>query len=98
MKKKPSNIDIKVPRGCLFNLFTVDEFQPVPLSLRNAACSFLTTCVHVPSGDGMGVTTTSLARIFKAQERNLSGNAAYLSWENFPHASLSRVRCRLNAF
>ena len=42
-------------------------------------------------GDGMGVTTTSMARIFKAQERNRTGNEAFLSWEHFPYSSIARV-------
>ena len=42
-------------------------------------------------GDGMGVTTTSMARIFKAQERNLTGSEAFLSWEHFPYSSIARV-------
>ena len=42
-------------------------------------------------GDGMGVTTTSMARKFKAQERNRTGNEAFLSWEHFPYSSIARV-------
>ena len=42
-------------------------------------------------GDGMGVSTLSAARIYLAQTRNLTGEAAALAWENMPHAALSKV-------
>ena len=45
-----------------------------------------------PLGDGMGVPTVTMARIFKAQQRKLTGNDALLSWESFPHAAMLRVQ------
>ena len=42
-------------------------------------------------GDGMGVPTSSAARIYMAQSRNLTGEEAQLSWERMPHVALSKV-------
>lgn len=42
-------------------------------------------------GDGMGLPTVSAARVYKSQKENLKKEDMYLSWENFPHSSLSRV-------
>lgn len=43
-------------------------------------------------GDGMGVSTFSMARLYHAETRNLSQEKIYLSWERLPHVGLSRVR------
>ena len=42
-------------------------------------------------GDGMGISTVSAARIYRAQSRALSGDDAYLTMETMPYAGLSRV-------
>lgn len=51
--------------------------------------------VIIIMGDGMGVSTTSAARIFMSQERNLTGDEAQLSWERMPYAAFSKVRSSL---
>ena len=43
-------------------------------------------------GDGMGVSTLAAARIYLAQTRNLTGEAAALAWESMPYAALSKVQ------
>lgn len=43
-------------------------------------------------GDGMGPSTVTAARIYKGQRLfNQSGEEAKLTWDNFPHVSLSRT-------
>ncbi len=42
-------------------------------------------------GDGMGITTTSTARIYHSQSRGLIGEDALLAWDKFPHVALSQV-------
>jgi len=42
-------------------------------------------------GDGMGVSTVSAARILEGQQRGESGEENSLSFENFPHVSLSKT-------
>ncbi|XP_064457435.1 alkaline phosphatase-like [Ornithodoros turicata] len=43
-------------------------------------------------GDGMGPSTVTAARIYKGQRvLNVSGEEATLSWDEFPHVSLSRT-------
>lgn len=43
-------------------------------------------------GDGMGISTVTAARIFKGQfEKHFSGEESLLSWEQFPHVSLSKT-------
>ena len=39
----------------------------------------------------MGLSTITMARIYKAQKRNLTGYDALLSWELFPYSALIRV-------
>ena len=46
-------------------------------------------------GDGMGVSTTSAARVYMAQSRNLTGEDSQLSWERMPHSALSKVTLQL---
>ncbi|CAN7997686.1 unnamed protein product, partial [Ixodes hexagonus] len=43
-------------------------------------------------GDGMGLSTVTAARIYKGQKRRkASGEESTLSWDTFPHVSLSRT-------
>ncbi|XP_072014271.1 alkaline phosphatase, tissue-nonspecific isozyme-like [Amphiura filiformis] len=42
-------------------------------------------------GDGMSIATVSAARILKGQQNLEPGEEGYLSWETFPHASLSKT-------
>ncbi len=42
-------------------------------------------------GDGMGVSTTTSARILKGQLLNNSGEESSLSFDNFPYISLIKV-------
>lgn len=43
-------------------------------------------------GDGMGVTTASVARLYKREVHNITKlTDMYLEWENFPFSSLVRV-------
>jgi hypothetical protein len=42
-------------------------------------------------GDGMGITTTTSARILKGQLLNNSGEESTLSFDNFPYISLIKV-------
>ncbi|XP_077512097.1 alkaline phosphatase, tissue-nonspecific isozyme-like isoform X4 [Amblyomma americanum] len=43
-------------------------------------------------GDGMGISTVTAARIYKGQsKKNFSGEESVLSWERFPHVSLSKT-------
>ncbi|XP_071840262.1 alkaline phosphatase, tissue-nonspecific isozyme-like isoform X3 [Apostichopus japonicus] len=42
-------------------------------------------------GDGMGVSTVTAARILKGQLEGNTGEEYFLSWENFPHAALSKT-------
>ncbi len=42
-------------------------------------------------GDGMGISTVSAARVYRAQSRELMGDDAYLTMETLPHTGLSRV-------
>jgi alkaline phosphatase len=42
-------------------------------------------------GDGMGITTTTAARIFEGQRRGESGEENRLSFENFPHTAFSKT-------
>ena len=42
-------------------------------------------------GDGMGISTVSVARIFNMQVRNKSFDESEMSWEKFPHVGLAKV-------
>jgi alkaline phosphatase len=42
-------------------------------------------------GDGMGLSTIAAARLYQFKLRSLTKQNIYLSWENFPHAALSRT-------
>lgn len=42
-------------------------------------------------GDGMGISTTTAARIFDGQSRHESGEENVLSWEKFPYTALSKT-------
>lgn len=42
-------------------------------------------------GDGMGITTTTAARILAGQMLNQSGEEYVLSWEKFPWSALSKT-------
>ena len=42
-------------------------------------------------GDGMGVSTVTAARILDGQNRGLSGEENYLSFERFPHVALVKT-------
>lgn len=44
-------------------------------------------------GDGMGISTITAARVFKGQLTGKAGENSALSFEKFPHASLSKVYC-----
>ncbi|RXG50897.1 hypothetical protein Avbf_13113, partial [Armadillidium vulgare] len=39
-------------------------------------------------GDGMGVTVSTVGRIYKGQKKGFSGAEEYLAWEKFPDVSL----------
>lgn len=42
-------------------------------------------------GDGMGMTTVTSTRIYKGQKRNKNGEEELLSFDEFPHVSLSKT-------
>lgn len=42
-------------------------------------------------GDGMGISTTAVARIFKAQKEKKPVHKVKLAWEAMPYSALSRV-------
>ncbi|PRD27878.1 UNVERIFIED_CONTAM: Alkaline phosphatase, tissue-nonspecific isozyme [Trichonephila clavipes] len=42
-------------------------------------------------GDGMGMTTVTSTRIYKGQKKNKNGEDELLSFDQFPHVSLSKV-------
>ena len=42
-------------------------------------------------GDGMGITTTTAARILEGQMRGESGEENVLSWEKFPWSAQSKT-------
>ena len=42
-------------------------------------------------GDGMGVTTTTIARIHEGNARGMDGEEHYLSFEKFPYSAFSKV-------
>ena len=42
-------------------------------------------------GDGMGVSTTTAARIFAGQQQGVDGESFSLSWEDFPQAALVKT-------
>ncbi|XP_028394024.1 alkaline phosphatase-like [Dendronephthya gigantea] len=42
-------------------------------------------------GDGMGISTTTAARIFDGQSRGISGEENVLSWEEFPYTAISKT-------
>lgn len=44
-------------------------------------------------GDGMGISTITAARVFKGQLTGTAGENSALSFEKFPHTSLSKVYC-----
>ncbi|XP_065292500.2 alkaline phosphatase-like isoform X1 [Dermacentor albipictus] len=44
-------------------------------------------------GDGMGLSTITAARVFKGQLAGKAGENSALSFEKFPHTSLSKVYC-----
>ena len=46
-------------------------------------------------GDGMGLATVAAARLYQKETRGLSKEGTYLTWERFPFAGLSRVRCNV---
>ena len=45
-------------------------------------------------GDGMGIQTGTMARIYKGQKMGKSGEESVLEWEKFPTTGLSKVRRR----
>ncbi|KAB7496975.1 Alkaline phosphatase, tissue-nonspecific isozyme [Armadillidium nasatum] len=42
-------------------------------------------------GDGMGVTVSTVGRIYKGQKKGFSGAEEYLAWEKFPDVSLIKT-------
>ena len=53
----------------------------------------MTKNIIVFIGDGMGIQTHTLARIYKGQSRQgVSGEEASLAWETFPSMGLLKVR------
>lgn len=42
-------------------------------------------------GDGMGISTTTAARIFDGQNKNQHGEENVLSWEKFPYTALTKT-------
>ncbi len=42
-------------------------------------------------GDGMGISTTTAARIFEGQTRGESGEENNLAWDTFPYAALAKT-------
>jgi alkaline phosphatase len=45
-------------------------------------------------GDGMSITTLAASRIYMGQMNNRTGENEMLSFEEFPHTGLSKVRVR----
>ncbi|KAG7165232.1 Alkaline phosphatase, tissue-nonspecific isozyme-like 5, partial [Homarus americanus] len=39
-------------------------------------------------GDGMGITVSTVGRIFKGQKKGVSGEEGHLVWERFPNVGL----------
>jgi alkaline phosphatase len=52
--------------------------------------NLLMISIHI-LGDGMGIGTTTAARIFDGQSRGESGEENVLSWETFPYTALSKT-------
>ena len=48
-------------------------------------------------GDGMGITASTAARIYKGQQKGMNGEEGYLAWERFPNMALLKV-CNENIF
>ena len=46
-------------------------------------------------GDGMGVTASTAARIYKGQQKKMHGEEEYLEWERFPNSALIKVRSKI---
>ena len=49
-------------------------------------------------GDGMGITTTTVARIYKGQKAGRVGEMSSLSFEDFPHVAMSKVGITLHRY
>ena len=43
-------------------------------------------------GDGMGIQTITMARIFKGQKMGKNGEETEMVWDSFPTTGLSKVR------
>jgi alkaline phosphatase len=43
-------------------------------------------------GDGLGISVSTAARIYKGQKRGRNGEEERLNFEKFPHVSLLKVR------
>jgi alkaline phosphatase len=43
-------------------------------------------------GDGMGLSTTNAARIYKGQSQGNTGEETILEFEKFPYAAFSKVK------
>jgi alkaline phosphatase len=43
-------------------------------------------------GDGMGLSTTNAARIYKGQSQGNNGEETILEFEKFPYTALSKVK------
>ncbi len=43
-------------------------------------------------GDGMGMSTITASRIYKGQQKGKSGEEETLTFEDFPHTGLSKVK------
>ena len=42
-------------------------------------------------GDGMGISTQTMSRIYKGQKMGKSGEEQELEWETWPYTGLSKV-------
>lgn len=47
-------------------------------------------------GDGMGIQTGTMARIYKGQKKGKKGEESVLEWEKFPTTGMSKVSNRFN--
>ncbi|CAB3997047.1 alkaline phosphatase-like isoform X1 [Paramuricea clavata] len=63
------------------------------LEIEEIACqrSFIFLWCGSHEGDGMGISTTTAARIFEGQSRGKTGEETVLSWEKFPYTALSKT-------
>lgn len=71
--------------------FSVSSCASIPETTAQSAISNSPKNIILFVGDGMGVSTVTAARIFDGQDKGLSGEEHYLSFEAFPQAALIKT-------